>query len=79
MATLILSITALVVAVVALIIALSRQTMKVVKETTKEIVKEEHFAPVDNPFYYDGQEEMYMLDGDLHVRGTLSCLNRKEA
>jgi len=65
--------------IIALIIALARQTMKVVKGTTKEIVKEEHFAPVDNPFYYDDQEEMYMLDGDLHVRGTLSCLNRKEA
>ena len=71
MTAIILAALALVVAVVALIISLKRQ--KVVKETTKVVEQ----APVDNPFHYDVQAGTYTLDGNLYVKGSISCLINK--
>ena len=74
MVAIILSIIAMAAAAVAIVISLKKQTVKVTKETTKIV---EH-APVDNPFYYNGKEKTYQLDGSLKVTGSVSCMEMKK-
>ena len=71
MIAIILAAAALVVATIALVISMKKQT--VVKETKTVI---EH-APAEHPFYYDEKRNVYIIDGNLHATGTLSCMQPK--
>ena len=62
------------VAVVLSIIAIVKSG-KVVE--TKVTTKVEH-APVENPFMYDEQQKIYVLNGSLWVTDSIGCKNKKE-
>jgi len=68
----VLGITALVVSIVALVIAIRKKPAEkvVVKEETTKVV----YAPVEHPFTYNEEENIYTLDGALFVRGDVTCL-----
>lgn len=69
-ALLIISICALALSVVALIKAGKKNT-----ETIKETVVKESAAPItESPFTYDAEKHQYVLDGDLNVKGGITCL-----
>ncbi len=68
--TLIIALAALAAAIIALV---RKPKQEVVKETTTYL---EH-PPVYNPFHYDGASSTYVLQGNLKVTGSLSCLNEK--
>lgn len=69
-AILIISICALALSVIAFIKAGKKDT-----ENIKETVGKENAAPiVKNPFTYDEQKKQYVLDGDLNVKGGVSCM-----
>ena len=70
MITLIIALAALAAAIIAL---LKKPKQEVVKET----IKEKETAPADHPFYYSEASSTYLLDGNLKVTGSLSCLNGK--
>ncbi len=69
-AILIISACALVVSIIALIKACKKGTdsdnVKVVKESAAPIM--------ESPFTYDAEKHQYVLDGDLNVKGGITCL-----
>lgn len=71
--TIIISIIAMVVAVASIVIAMKKQTAKEVIKT-KEVVTVEH-APVEHPFTFDKENEVYVLNGNLCVKGSVSALD----
>ena len=67
---LIVSICALALSVVALIKAGKKNT-----DTIKETVVKESDAPItESLFMYDAEKHQYVLDGDLNVKGGVSCM-----
>lgn len=67
---LIISICALALSVVAFIKAGKKNI-----ETVKETVVKESAAPItESPFTYDAEKHQYVLDGDLNVKGGITCL-----
>ena len=67
---LIISICALALSVVAFIKAGKKNT-----DTSKETVKNKSAAQItQNPFTYDAEKHQYVLDGDLNVKGGITCL-----
>lgn len=71
--TIIISIIAMVVAVASIVIAMKKQTVKEVIKT-KEVVTVEH-APVEHPFTFDKLNKIYVLNGNLCVKGSVSALD----
>lgn len=72
---LIISIVALIVGIVAIVVAARKKNIKEVVTTTKtEVV----YSPVEHPFVYDKENEVYSLNGDLNVSGEISCMNIKK-
>lgn len=71
--TIIISIIAMVVAVASIVIAMKKQTVKEVIKT-KEVVTVEH-APVEHPFTFDKVNKIYVLNGNLCVKGSVSALD----
>jgi len=70
-ALLIISICALALSVIAFVKAGKKNT-----ETIKETVVKESAAPItESPFTYDAEKHQYVLDGDLNVKGGISCLH----
>lgn len=71
--TIIISIIAMVVSVASIVIAMKKQTVKEVIKT-KEVVTVEH-APVEHPFTFDKLNKIYVLNGNLCVKGSVSALD----
>ena len=71
--TIIILIIAMVVAVASIVIAMKKQTVKEVIKT-KEVVTVEH-APVEHPFTFDKVNKIYVLNGNLCVKGSVSSLD----
>lgn len=71
--TIIISIIAMVVSVASIVIAMKKQTVKEVIKT-KEVVTVEH-APVEHPFTFDKVNKIYVLNGNLCVKGSVSALD----
>ena len=69
----IITIVSLAVSVTAIVIATKKQTVKEVVKTN-EVVKIEH-APVEHPFTFDKENEVYVLNGNLCVKGSVSALD----
>lgn len=69
----IITIVSLTFSVTAIVIATKKQTVKEVVKTN-EVVKIEH-APVENPFTFDKENGVYVLNGDLCVKGSVSALD----
>lgn len=69
----IITIISLAVSVTAIVIATKKQTVKEVVKTN-EVVKIEH-APVEHPFTFDKENEVYVLNGNLYVKGSVSALD----
>lgn len=68
--SLIISICALALSVVAFI-----KAGKGNAETIKETVMKESAAPItESQFTYDAEKHQYVLDGDLKVKGGVTCL-----
>lgn len=69
-AILIISVCALAVSIIALIKACKKGTnsdnVKVVKDSAAPIM--------ESPFTYDAEKHQYVLDGNLNVKGGVSCL-----
>lgn len=68
----IITIVSLAVSVTAIVLAMKKQTVKEVVKTN-EVVKIEH-APVEHPFTFDKENGVYVLNGDLCVKGSVSAL-----
>ena len=69
----IITIVSLAVSVTAIVIATKKQTVKEVIKT-KEVVTVEH-APVEHPFTFDKLNKIYVLNGNLCVKGSVSALD----
>lgn len=69
----IITIVSLTFSVTAIVIATKKQTVKEVVKTN-EVVKIEH-APVEHPFTFDKENGVYVLNGDLCVKGSVSALD----
>lgn len=67
----------LIIAIAALAAAITALVRKPKQEVVKETIKERETAPADHPFYYSEASSTYLLDGNLKVTGSLSCLNEK--
>ena len=67
----------LIIALAALAAAITTLVRKPKQEVVKETIKEKETAPADHPFYYSEASSTYVLDGNLKVTGSLSCLNEK--
>ena len=67
----------LIIALAALAAAIIALVRKPKQEVVKETIKEKETAPADHPFYYSEASSTYVLDGNLKVTGSLSCLNEK--
>lgn len=69
----IITIVSLAVSVTSIVIATKKQTVKEVVKTN-EVVKIEH-APVEHPFTFDKENGVYVLNGDLCVKGSVSAID----
>lgn len=67
----------LIIAIAALAAAIIALVRKPKQEVVKETIKEKETVPADHPFYYSEASSTYVLDGNLKVTGSLSCLNDK--
>jgi hypothetical protein len=68
--SLIISICALALSVIAFVKAGKKNT-----DTVKETVMKESAATItERPFAYDAEKHQYVLDGDLKVKGGVTCL-----
>ena len=67
MVAIILSALAVVLGVVAIIIAAKNMREVITKTEIK-------YGPVEHPFTYDAEKHQYVLDGDLNVKGGITCL-----
>ena len=68
----------LIIALAALAAAIIALVRKPKQEVVKETIKEKETAPADHPFYYSEASSTYLLDGNLKVTGSLSCMNDKK-
>jgi len=68
----------LIIAIAALAVAIIALLKKPKQEVVKETIKEKETAPADHPFYYSEASSTYVLDGNLKVTGSLSCMNDKK-
>lgn len=73
-ATILIAAAALAVAIAAIVIAIKKSPAKEVV-TTEKVVRVE-YAPVEHPFIYDEEENLYLLKGDLAVTGALSAYGK---
>ena len=74
MLSLIIAIIALICSIIALFLSYKRKNKtEVITKTVTEIV----YPPLENPFIYDKDENVYTLMGDLKVNGFITSLYKQ--